>query len=61
LKEAFPKLFGIACCKEAWVVYNMFSNDVIQWNVSFARAIQDWEVDLVIAFFGVIFTQKETR
>jgi hypothetical protein len=30
LKEAFPKLFSIGCCKEAWVVDNMMSsNDVL--------------------------------
>jgi hypothetical protein len=30
LKEAFSKLFCIACCREAWVVDNMqISNGVI--------------------------------
>jgi hypothetical protein len=44
MKEAFPE-FSIAHCKEAWVADNMqFSNDVIQWNVSFLRFIKDWEV-----------------
>jgi hypothetical protein len=28
---------------------------------SFLRYVQDWEVDLVIAFFGVGFPQMETR
>jgi len=57
LKEAFPKLFGIARSKEAWVVDNMlFSNGVIQWNVSFVKAVQDWEVDLEFAFFGVLYS-----
>jgi hypothetical protein len=35
LKEAFPELFSIARCKEAWVVDNMLSsNGIIQWNES---------------------------
>jgi hypothetical protein len=36
LKEAFPELFHIARCKEAWVMDNMqVSNGFIQWNVPF--------------------------
>jgi hypothetical protein len=31
------------------------SNGVIQWNVSFFRVVQDWEVDLVLAFFVVLY------
>jgi hypothetical protein len=27
-------------------------NNVIQWNVPFSRVVQDWEVELVMAFFG---------
>jgi hypothetical protein len=59
LKKIFLELFSIAGCKEAWVGDNMSStNGVIQWNVSFVRSVQDWEVDLVLAFFWcVIFTQ----
>jgi hypothetical protein len=63
MKEAFMKLFSIAPCKEAWVVDNIqYSNGVIQWNMSFVRSIQDWEIDLVLAFFWyVIFPHMETR
>jgi hypothetical protein len=32
------------------------SNGVIQWNVSFFRVVQDWEVDLVLAFFVVLYS-----
>jgi hypothetical protein len=59
LKEAFPEVFSIAHCKEAWVGDNMMSsNGVIQWNVSFVRSVQDWEVDLVLAFFGVLYSLR---
>lgn len=55
--EAFAKLFSIAHCKEAWAVDNMMSsNGVIQWNMSFVRLVQDWEVHLVLAFFYVLYS-----
>jgi len=57
LKESFSELFSIPCCKEAWVADNMqFSNGGIQWNVSFIRSVIDWEVDLVIAFFDLLYS-----
>jgi hypothetical protein len=30
-------------------------NNVIQWNVPFSRAVQDWEVKVVMAFFGKLY------
>jgi len=33
-----------------------FSNGGIQWNVSFIRSVIDWEVDLVIAFFDLLYS-----
>jgi hypothetical protein len=57
LKETFPKLFWIACNKEAWVKDHMqLSNGSIQWNVPFIRAVQDWEVEVVTSFFGKLYT-----
>ena len=54
LKESFLELFSIACCKEAWVVDHLqFSNENIQWNLSFIKLVKDWEVDLVTTFFYV--------
>jgi hypothetical protein len=59
LKESFLDLFCIACCKEAWVAdHLLFSNGNIQWNLSFIRPMQDWEVELVIAFFNVLYLLK---
>jgi hypothetical protein len=52
----FSELFSITRCKEAWVVDNMqFSNDIIQWIVSYVRFVHDWKVDLMLAFFGVLY------
>jgi hypothetical protein len=56
-KESFPELFSIACCKEAWVLNNMrVSNGNLHWNLSFIRSVQDWEVDLVIAFYDLLYS-----
>jgi len=52
LKDALPVLFGIACAKDAPVEVHMdFSGDAIQWNVSFAKTAQDWEVDVFVSFY----------
>ena len=50
LKEAFPHLCGIAYTKDAHLKLSGGSN---QWNVSFARAIHDWVVDVFPLFFRV--------
>jgi hypothetical protein len=59
LKESFPKFFSIARCKEAWIADNMqFSNVDIQWIVSFIGSVQDLEVDLMIAFFVLLYSLR---
>jgi hypothetical protein len=56
LKEAFPDFFQIASNKEAWVKDHLqMVNNVIQWNVPFSRAVQDWEVKVVMAFFAKLY------
>ena len=48
LKKAFPSLFHIVRYKEAWVKDNfIWRNEVVEWNVIFVRAIQDWELDVI--------------
>jgi hypothetical protein len=55
LKEAFPMLFSIPCHKEGLVVDRVqFSNDLLQWNVSFIKLVHDWEVELVTLFFNLL-------
>jgi hypothetical protein len=59
LKESFPVLFRIARNKEAWVSDHMqIMNEEIHWNVQFFREVQDWEVEVVIAFYSKLY---ETR
>jgi hypothetical protein len=42
--------------KEAWVKDHMqMVNNVIEWNVPFSWVVQDWEVEVVMAFFGKLF------
>jgi hypothetical protein len=59
LKESFPVLFRIARNKEAWVSDHMqITNEEIHWNVQFFREVQDWEVEVVLAFYSKLY---ETR
>jgi len=51
LKVAFPVLFGIAHTKDTFVAVNLeFLGGSNQWNVSFARAAHDWEIDVFASF-----------
>jgi hypothetical protein len=59
LKESFSVLFRIARNKEAWVSDHMqITNEEIHWNVQFFREVQDWEVEVVLAFYSKLY---ETR
>jgi hypothetical protein len=56
LKEAFPNLFGITRAKDTSVATPLkFYDGSNQWNVSFARAAHDWEVDVFASFFQVLY------
>ncbi|XP_059441980.1 E4 SUMO-protein ligase PIAL1-like [Corylus avellana] len=59
LKQAFPSLFSIARHKEAWVKDNLtWRSGVIEWNVTFVRHVQDWEMELVAPFFERLYSCK---
>jgi hypothetical protein len=59
LKQAFPSLFRIARYKEAWVKDNfIWRNGVVEWNVIFVHAIQDWEMDVISPFFELLYSCK---
>jgi hypothetical protein len=59
LQQAFPSLFSIARYKEAWVKDNfIWRNGVVEWNVIFVRAIQDWEMDVISSFFELLYSCK---
>jgi hypothetical protein len=64
LNEAFLILFGIAHEKDASVAtYSEFYGGSNQWNVSFARAAYDWEVDVFVfaSIFQVLYSAKVRR
>jgi hypothetical protein len=52
IKEVIPVFFGIARAKDALIEAHMeISGGAIQWNMSFARVAQDWEVDVFASFY----------
>jgi len=63
LKESFLVLFNIACYKESLMADHMlFSNDTVQWNITFIRSVHDWEVETVSSFFkSFVLIQVELR
>jgi hypothetical protein len=59
LKDVFPDLFGITCAKNTSVVAQLeFSDGSTKWNVSFARVAYDWEVDIFVSFFRVLYSAR---
>jgi hypothetical protein len=62
LKDAFPVLFGIVCAKDAHVEAHMeLSGGAIQWNVSFVRSTQNWEVDVFVSFYRLLYSVRLRR
>jgi hypothetical protein len=62
LKEAFPTLFRIARAKNASVASSLeFFGGSNQWNVSFARTADDWEVDVFASFLQVLHSARVRR
>jgi hypothetical protein len=56
LKEDFPVLYGIACANDAFVVAHLdIYSGSNQWNVSFARAAHDREMDVFASFNNSLF------
>jgi hypothetical protein len=55
----FPTLFIIARHKDARMANNFQSNDgFIEWKVLFMRQVQNWEMELVLAFFERLYSFK---
>jgi hypothetical protein len=59
LKEAFPGLYNIASNKEASIADNIdLSGGSRQWNVSFLRSLNDWEVDDLVSFHNLLYAHN---
>jgi hypothetical protein len=61
-KKVFPYLFSIACVKDALVAVHLeFSSGSPQWNVSFIRAVHEWEVDVFASLFNLLYSYRVRR
>jgi hypothetical protein len=57
LMEAFPGLYGLASNKEASIADNFDSlSGSCQWNVSFLRSLNDWEVEDLASFYSLLYS-----
>jgi hypothetical protein len=62
LKVAFLVLYGITNAKDTSVAAHLeFASGNNQWNVSFARAAHDLEVDVFALFFRVLYSIRVRR
>ncbi|KAG6678985.1 hypothetical protein I3843_14G106700 [Carya illinoinensis] len=61
-KDLFPTLFSVASDKETSMAKVMVVvGEQIQWNISFSRAAQDWEMDSFKAFFNLLYSTKPSN
>ena len=57
LMEVFPGLYNLASNKEASIVDNFDSlSGSWQWNVSFLRSLNDWEVEDLASFYSLLYS-----
>ena len=57
LLETFPVLFSLASNKEAFIADNFdLVSGTRQWNVSFVRSLNDWEVDDLASLYGLLYS-----
>lgn len=59
LKNSFPSVFRLAYEIEASMEDLMvISGDQVQWNITFNRAVQDWEVSNLEDFFSLMYSLR---
>jgi hypothetical protein len=59
LLEAYPGLYSLASNKEASIADNFDSvSGSRQWNISFVRSLNDWEVDDLVSLYSLLYTFK---
>jgi hypothetical protein len=58
-QSLFPELYSIAMDKEALVLDYMNSfGTYVHRNPTFLRAVQDWELESIVAFLDLLYTSK---
>jgi hypothetical protein len=58
-QSLFPERYSIALDKEALVLDYMNSfGTYVHRNLTFLRAVQDWELESVVAFLDLLYTSK---
>jgi hypothetical protein len=56
-QRSLPVLYGLSNNKDACVAAHMdFSSGSLQWDVSFLRAAHDWEVDVLVSFYTLLYS-----
>jgi hypothetical protein len=62
LKEAFPNLYSITCVKDASIAIQLeLSSGFLPWNVSFIRTAHDWELDVFVSLFNLMYSYRVRR
>jgi hypothetical protein len=57
LLEVFPGLYSLASNNEASIVDNFNSvSGSHQWNISFVKSLNDWEVDDLTSFYSLLYS-----
>jgi hypothetical protein len=57
LLEVYPGLYSLASNKEASIADNFDSvSGSRQWNISFVRSLNDWEVDDLVSLYSLLYT-----
>jgi hypothetical protein len=57
LLELFPGLYGLASNKEASIADNLeLVSGYRQWNISFLRSLNDWEVDELASLYSLLYS-----
>ncbi|KAF5442537.1 hypothetical protein F2P56_035184 [Juglans regia] len=59
LKDVYPGVYSLARRKDASIADLLsFTNGSFQWNLTFNRNAQDWEMDDISAFFDLVYSTR---
>ncbi len=62
LKEVFPDLFECASCRDASIEsVPIWQAGGVEWNVTFVRHFNDWEMPMVVSFLDFLYSHTPNR